>query len=56
MFAIPCATSSTFGLCLSPLIRSATTADMSDSMAPSIATVNAGIRSGDTLSIWNSGT
>ena len=36
------ATSSTFGLCLSPLIRSATTADSSDSIAPSMATVMAG--------------
>ena len=31
-----------FGLCRSPLIRSATTADISDSIAPSIATVSAG--------------
>ena len=29
-------TSSTFGLCRSPLMRSATTADISDSMAPSM--------------------
>ena len=42
MLAMPCATSSTFGLCRSPLIRSATTADISDSIAPSIATVSAG--------------
>ena len=41
MLATPCATSSTFGLCRSPLIRSATTADISDSMPPSMATVNA---------------
>ena len=40
--ATPCAMSSTFGLCLSPLIRSATTADISDSIAPSMATVMAG--------------
>ena len=42
MLATPWATSSTFGLCLSPLMRSATTADISDSMAPSRATVRAG--------------
>ena len=42
MLAMPCANSSTFGLCRSPLIRSATTADISDSIAPSIATVSAG--------------
>ncbi len=51
MLATPCAISSTFGLCRSPVIRSATTADINDSMAPSIATVMAGeiscrIRSG----------
>ena len=51
MLATPWAISSTFGLCRSPVMRSATTADMSDSMAPSIATVRAGemscrIRSG----------
>lgn len=33
---MPCANNSTFGLCLSPLIRSATVAESSDSMAPSI--------------------
>ena len=37
--AMPCATSSTLGLCLSPLMRSETTADSSDSRAPSSATV-----------------
>ena len=42
IFATPCAINSTFGLCLSPLMRSETTADISDSMAPSIATVIAG--------------
>ena len=42
MLATPCATSSTFGLWRSPVIRSATIADISDSMPPSIATVNAG--------------
>ena len=51
MLAIPCAKSSTFELCRRPLIRSATTADISDSIAPSIATVSVGdssdrIRSG----------
>ena len=50
-FATPCAISSTLGLWRSPDIRSATTADNSDSIAPSIATVIAGesrvrIRSG----------
>ena len=42
IFATPCPINSTFGLCLSPLMRSETTADMSDSIAPSMATVNAG--------------
>ena len=42
ILAKPCATSSTLGLCWSPLMRSATTADMSDSIAPSRATVIAG--------------
>src|SRR6266851_5156566 len=42
MFATPCPMSSTFGLCLSPLMRSETTADISDSIAPSMATVIAG--------------
>ena len=42
MFATPCAINSTLGLCLSLLILSDTTADMSDSIAPSIATVSAG--------------
>ncbi len=42
MLATPCAKSSVFGLCRSPPIRSATTAESSDSMAPSIATVTAG--------------
>ncbi len=42
MLATPCAISSTFGLCLSPDMRSATTADISDSIAPNIATVIAG--------------
>src|SRR5260221_5519749 len=42
IFAIPCAINSTFGLCLSPLILSDTTAENNDSIAPSIATVIAG--------------
>ena len=42
MLATPCPTSSTLGLCWLLLMRSETTADMSDSMAPSIATVMAG--------------
>ena len=42
IFATPCAINSTFGLCWSLLMRSETTADISDSIAPSIATVNAG--------------
>ena len=46
MLATPWPTSSTFGLCLSPLMRSETTADISDSMAPSMATVMAGEMSG----------
>ena len=42
MFATPWPISSTFGLWRSLLMRSETTADISDSIAPSIATVNAG--------------
>ena len=38
--------SSTLGLCFRPLMRSDTTADMSDSIAPSMATVIAGEISG----------
>ena len=56
ILATPWATSSTFGLCLSPLMRSATTADMSDSMAPSMATVMAGGRRGCSRSMRNCGT
>ena len=52
MLAMPCATSSMFGLCRSPPIRSATTADSSDSIAPSIATVIAGRRSVGISSGW----
>ena len=50
MLATPWPTSSTFGLCLSPLMRSETTADISDSIAPSIATVMAEGISGRTRS------
>ena len=51
MFAMPCANNSTFELWRLPLMRSATTADSSDSIAPSIAIVSVGessvrIRSG----------
>ena len=42
MFATPWATSSTLESCRSPLMRSATIADISDSIAPSMATVMAG--------------
>ncbi len=42
ILAMPWPTSSTLGLCLFPLMRSATTADINDSIAPSIATVMAG--------------
>ena len=42
MFATPCATSSMFERCRPPIMPSATTADSSDSTAPSIAIVNAG--------------
>ena len=38
--AMPCAVSSTLGSCRSPAMRSATVADMSDSIAPSMATVS----------------
>ena len=40
--ATPCAVSSTFGSWRSPDMRSATTAESSDSIAPSMATVSAG--------------
>ena len=56
MLAMPCAINSTFGLCRSPLMRSATTADISDSMAPSMATVIAGDRSFSIRSGRNCGT
>src|SRR6266403_2129806 len=49
IFAMPCPINSTLGLCLSLLMRSETTADMSDSIAPSIATVNAAEKSSDCL-------
>src|SRR5713101_421716 len=48
IFAIPCPTSSTFGLCLSPLMRSETTADISDSIAPSMAPVTSHSSQGQT--------
>ncbi len=51
MFATPCATSSMFERCRPPIMPSATTADSSDSMAPSRAIVKAGpMRPGSTLS------
>ena len=53
--ATPCATSSTFGLCRSPLMRSATTADISDSIAPRRATVSAGDSSVRTSEGWKAG-
>ena len=53
--AMPCAVSSTFGSCRSPDIRSATTAESSDSIAPSIATVSAGDSSVRTRSGLNAG-
>ena len=57
MLAMPCAISSTFGLCRSPLMRSATTADISDSIAPSRATVSAGDEQRrDQARAWNFGT
>ena len=60
MLAMPCAKSSTFELCRVPVMRSATTADISDSIAPSIATVNVGassvrISSGRNTGMWTSG-
>ena len=42
MLAMPWPISSTLGLCRSLLMRSETTADINDSIAPSIATVKAG--------------
>lgn len=44
MFAMPCAINSTLGLCRAPLMRLATTADVSGSIAPSVATVTAGMK------------
>ena len=41
MFAAPCAMSSVFELCLSPMTPSATIAESKDSMAPNIAIVKA---------------
>src|SRR3989442_21137 len=45
MFATPCATSSMFERWRPPIMPSATTAERSDSIAPSRAIVNAGARS-----------
>ena len=42
MFATPCATSSMLERCRPPIMPSATTAESSDSIPPSIAIVNAG--------------
>jgi hypothetical protein len=56
MLATPWARSSTFGLCLSPVMRSDTTADISDSMAPSMATVMARDIKGCSRSMRNWGT
>ena len=55
MLAMPWPTSSTFGLCLVPLMRSETTADISDSIAPSMATVIAGAINGRSKSARNCG-
>ena len=60
MLAMPCANSSTLELCRCPVMRSATTADISDSIAPSMATVSVGdssvsIRSARNLGKWISG-
>jgi hypothetical protein len=60
MLAMPWANSSTLELCRVPLIRSATTADSSDSIAPSIAIVTVGdtsvrIRSGRKRGICTAG-
>jgi len=56
ILAIPCANSSTFELCRPPIMRSATTADISDSIAPSIATVKVGDSSVSIRSGRNCGT
>ena len=55
MLAIPWPMSSTLGLWRSLLMRSETTADISDSIAPSIATVNAGPSSPCTRPACNCG-
>jgi hypothetical protein len=60
ILAMPCAKSSTFELWRVPLIRSATTADSSDSIAPSIAIVRVGeinvrMRSGRKRGMWIGG-
>ena len=56
MLAMPWATSSTLESCRSPVMRSATIADISDSIAPSIATVMAGTTSVPSSAKWNLGT
>ena len=56
MLATPCATSSAFELCRSPVIESATTADSRLSRAASTATVKAGCSSGRIRSARNAGT
>ena len=60
MLAMPCANSSTFELWRVPLMRSATTADSSDSIAPSMAIVSVGessvrMRSARNRGTWMSG-
>ena len=56
MLARPCAKSSTLELWRVPAMRSATTADINDSIAPSIATVNVGAMSVRIRSGRNDGT
>ena len=52
MFATPCATSSILERCRPPIMPSATTAESSDSIAPSSAMVNAGpMRAGSWWSV-----
>ncbi len=56
MFATPWATSSMFERCRPPIIPSATTADSNDSIAASIAMVNAGPASDPTRGSVTCGT
>ena len=56
MLAMPCAVSSMLGSWRSPAMRSATVADMSDSMAPSMVTVRMDGRSGRIISGRKTGT